>query len=342
MKKQNSFQKLRLAPKALAVAAGAGLMMAAAPVDAAVISLSTDVTVGGVSYSSIDNFTVSSPLTELPGATGSSAYGIGEASTASGTDAFDGFAGITVDGVAFNQPNDQVDLTSTPNGASVNTITPMDIAGIDTSLDYFMSATNPTLRAIGTFTNTTASEIIAEIAYGGDLGCDSNCQIEDSSTGDTSFQSQRDQWFIVSDGSEGDPTLTFSRFGAGKQFASSTPEFPNFSGELGDIWTLSLDPGETQSLMWFTDFNPTVADAQARASIFTDLSSLGAAGLLVGLSSAEIDRAVNWNQDATPDTASTPEPGTILGMGLSVLFGLFWKQKRNRHRHGLNFNRDNS
>jgi hypothetical protein len=170
--KNSAFDKLKLAP--IALAAGAGMMLAAAPAQAAVVSLPQIVIQGGVRYSGISNFAVTAPLNQLPGATGSGAYGINDANIVGGRpDAFDNFAGITVNGAAFRQPGDVVDLTTTGAGTFVNTITPANIGGINTSLDYFMSASSRTLRVFGTFTNTTANPLSAEIAYGGNLGCDS-------------------------------------------------------------------------------------------------------------------------------------------------------------------------
>ncbi len=328
--KNSAFDKLKLAP--IALAAGAGMMLAAAaPAQAAVVTLSQTVTQGGVTYSSISNSTVRSPLTLLPGATGA-AYGIGEARTVGGRgDAFDNFAGITVNGAAFNQPDFQVDLTTTGAGTFVNTISPVNLGGINTSLDYFMSASSPTLRVFGTFTNTTANPLSAAIAYGGNLGCDDDCTIEDSSTGDNAFQSALDRWFITSDGPvDFDPFLTFVRFGPGGQLASSTPAVPSedFNGDfdnLADIWTLSLAPGETKSLMWFVNFNDSLAAAQAGTPVFDDLSTLGAAGLLAGLSPTQIEETANWKQQPA---ATTPEPSSLIGLGSLLGLGLLSKIKR--------------
>lgn len=331
--KNSAFDKLKLAP--IALAAGAGMMLAAAPAQAAVVSLPQTVTQGGVRYSGISNSTVSNPLTQLPGATGNGAYGIGDASTVGGrSDAFDDFAGITVNGAAFNQPGGVVDLTTTGAGTFVNTISPVNLGGINTSLDYFMSAASPTLRVFGTFTNTTANPLSAEIAYGGNLGCDSNCTIEDSSTGDNAFQSALDRWFINSDGpSDYDPFLTFVRFGPGGQLASSTPAVPSedFDGSFdrfADIWTLSLAPGETKSLMWFANFNNSLADAQAGTPVFNDLSTLDTAGLLAGLSPTQIGATANWAPQQPP--AAIPEPSSLIGLGSLLGFGLLSKIKRRK------------
>lgn len=324
--KNSAFDKLKLAP--IALAAGAGMILAAAaPAQAAVVSLFQTVTQGGVRYSSISNSILTSPLTQLPGATGSSAYGINDASTVGGRgDAFDSFGGITVNGAAFNQPNGLVDLTTTAAGTFVNTISPLNLGGINTSLDYFMSAASPTLRVFGTFTNTTGNPLSAAIAYGGHLGCDDNCTIEDSSTGDNAFQSALDRWFITSDGPvDEDPFVTLVRFGPGGQLASSTPAVPSedFNGDFdnfADIWTLSLAPGETKSLMWFVNFNDSLAAAQAGTPVFNNLSTLGAAGLLAGLSPTQIAGTANWKH--------TPEPSSLIGLGSLLGFGLLSKIKR--------------
>ena len=327
--KNSAFDKLRLTKQALISVAGATLMLAAAaPGQAVVVTLSQTVTEGGVIYGNINNNTVGRPLTRLPGATGSSAYGISDATTTVGgrTDAFDSFAGITVDGTSFRQPNDEVDLTTTGDGTFVNTISPVNLGGVSTSLDYFMSASSPTLRVFGTFTNTTGSALTTTVAYGGNLGCDSNCLIEGTSTGGGSFNSALDRWFITSDGpADSDPFITFVRFGLGGQVASSTPAVPGTSSfgsfdNFGDVWTLGLAPGETKSLLWFANFNESLSDGLASTPLFENLTSLQGAGLLSGLSSTQLNQTVNW--------ATTPEPSSILGLGSLIGLGLLSRSKR--------------
>ena len=327
--KNSAFDKLKLAP--IALAAGAGMMLAAAPAQAAVVTLGQTVIQGGVTYSNVNNTTAT---IAVPGETSiGGAYGIADATIVGGRgDAFDGFGGIVVNGAAFQQPGNQVDLTTTGAGTFLNTITPANIGGINTSLDYFMSAASPTLRVFGTFTNTTSGALSATVSYGGNMGCDSNCTIEDSSTGDNAFQSALDRWFITSDGpSDTDPFLTFVRFGPGGQLASSTPAVPSedFDGDFdqfADIWTLSLAPGETKSLMWFANFNDSLANAQAGTPVFNDLSTLDTAGLLAGLSPTQIGATANWAPQQPP--AAIPEPSSLIGLGSLLGFGLLSKIKR--------------
>ena len=296
-----AFDKLRLSSPARRGAAVVALCaagaLAAGKANAVTINATGfTTTVGGVVYTSIGrNSTVDTPLTLLPGATGGQGYGLTDASlTASGQgDAFDDFGGITVNGKAFNQPGGVVDRTFTSDGMFLTTLTPENIDGIDTSLDYFADDSSPTLRVFSTFTNTNQDQTTFDVAYGGDLGCDSSCIIEDSSNGDAIFDQATDRFIVVSDGGPFDPVLTFVRFGEGGLAPTSTPAVPgqSFSGSfdvLGDVYTLTLDPDETVSLLYFVHFNVDVADATSDSATFANLTTLGNDGLLVGLSQQQL------------------------------------------------------
>jgi hypothetical protein len=329
---QNAFDRLRLAQPAAVLAAALG----GGAVQAATATLAINVTTGGVEYTSLANFTVSLVNAAGTGTIGTSAYGISSASTTSGGDAFDDFGGIAVNGTAFNQPNAQVDLRTTADGSFVGTLTPQDIGGIATSLDYFMDGDSQTLRVLASFTNTTGGDLAAEVLYGGNLGSDGNTRIEASSSGDAAFQ-QSDRWLVSSDaGSNPDPMLTFVRYGEGNvQAASATYAVPGTdpgNGELDyftDVWSLDLGAGETQSLMWFVQFTPwdNVAEAVANADVFANLQTLADAGLLAAVGGGSIDTAniVNW---AAP-TADVPVPGALWLMGAG-LFGLAAVRRRRR------------
>ncbi|WP_295887175.1 PEP-CTERM sorting domain-containing protein [uncultured Thiohalocapsa sp.] len=322
---QSAFDKLRIASPALML----GAALAGGTARGATTSTGFDVTTGGVSYSEFSNSTVD--LATGAGDIGSG-YGISDA-TLTGPDqgdAFDDFGGIAVNRTLFNQPNDQVDLTTTADGTFVSTLTPQDIGGIATSLDYFMDASSPTLRVLATFGNTTGGALSGiEVLYGGNLGS-GDTQIEATSSGDAVFQ-QADRWLISSDGgSSPDPLLTFVRYGEGSvQAASGTLAVPD-AGEddFTDQWTLDLAAGETQSLMWFVQFTeyPNVNDAITNAAVFADLDTLASAGLLAAVGGGSIDTGniVNW----APGTP-VPVPGVLPLVGLG-LFGLAAVRRRRR------------
>ncbi len=320
-----AFEKLRLGGPKAAVGAGAVAMgLAGEPAAAVTVSIGTSITVstGGAVWSEIVNSTVDLPLSSLPGATTSfQGFGLDDASLpgVGQTDAFDDFGGIRVNGVAFNHPGDMADLTTTAEGTFITTITPQDIGGIDTSYDFFFDGSSPTLRAVATLTNTTNAPLTAEVSYGGDLGSDDTTQIDGSESGDAVWDITTDGWAISSDGGDGpDPVLTYARFDPGSsEVASDTPSIPgtldpfgNDEGALADVFTLELDPGETERLMFLVQMSPDVATALSNASDFDSLATLDAAGLLAGLSPAEIGNIVNWD---------VPEPSTAMvaaGAGL--------------------------
>ncbi len=353
---QSAFDRLRLAqPVAvLAAALGGGVAQGAS-------TLPIRVTAGSVRYgganptpstfSGIGNYlygpsmivgpsgTMGSDTTNIP------AYGIGEASllqpaargsTAAQPDAFDHFAQISVNGTFFTQPGDQVDVTTTADGVFVSTLTPLDIGGIETTLDYFMDGSSPTLRVLASLTNTTAGALAAEVLYGGNLGSDQDTRIEASSSGDAAFQ-QADRWFISSDGSTsdgGDVVQTFVRYGEGNvQAASDTYAVPgtpipgdNDLDYFTDVWSLSLGAGATQSLMWFVQFSDEATTAQGGTDVFADLDTLSAVGLLATLGGGELatGNIVNWGAGQ-----QVPVPGALWLFGAG-LFGLAAARRRNR------------
>lgn len=319
---KNGFEKLRLRrPTRAAVIAAGAIGLLPDDVDAVTLTDGTDVTFGGVEYSNVaDPETVDVPLTILPGFTGDDAYGLAtDATLISGrNDAFDDFGGITVNGTSFNPPADLTDFTTTPDGGFFTPLSFADIGGIETRVDFFFDDSSPTARVFATFRNTNSATETVDVAYGGDLGCDSGCTIEDTSNGDAVFDQSTDQWTIISDGpADTDPFLTFVRFGPGGQAPADSPAYPGvvtaFDLDLmADIWELELEAGETESLLMFVHLGDSLAESQAASANFASLQSLDAAGLTVGLSSTQLTQTVNW----------VPEPSCI-SMGLCLIVAAF-------------------
>lgn len=214
----------------------------------------------------------------------------------------------------------------TSDGTFVTTITPQNIGGIATSYDFFFDGSSQTFRAVATLTNTNATTTSAEVAYGGDLGSDDGTQIEASESGDTTWDIMADGWVITSDGTVDfdDPVLTFVRFDPDSiEVASDTPAIPGIGigfteGVLGDVFTLELEAGQTERLMFFTQLSPDVQIALLGTPAFDSLDTLEAAGLLAGLSESEIETIVNWQP--------VPEPATTLALG--GLAGLMLRRRR--------------
>jgi len=360
MLKNKAFEKLRLAPKVATAVASVGMALgvAALPAKAVTVGLPLAVNTGNAgwgrstqggsasSYNGINNASASMVVTAGGLDSDDPAYRIGEAYLITGggslTDAFDSFGGIRVNGTFFQQPSAQVDRTTTGAGTFLNTITPQNIGGINTSLDYFFDQSSPTARVLATFTNTTGSSQAVNVLYGGNLGSDNDTIIESSSSGDAVFQ-QADRWFVSSDQGFGDPVLTFVRYGTGSvQTASNTFAVPGTDSGNGDVayftdvWDLNIDPGETQRLMWFVQLSETVATAVTNAATtFTNLTSLDNGGLLEGLSTSQQSEIVNWQSQQTPPP-TTPEPSTLLGLGSLLLLGGFSKRKSKKTENNDN------
>ncbi len=317
--KTSSFDKFRL-PSAVRHSAAACLfaaMSAGGRASAGVVNLDQSFDAGGVRYGTVGNSTAT--IFNAAGIAGTGAgYGIGEASIIGGKgDAFDGGAGIRVNGTYFNQPGNQVDMTTTANGVFLNTITPMDIGGISTTYNYYMTE-NRTVRAVGSFTNTTVASANAKVIFGGNLGSDSATTIFATSSGDLVYSPTIDTFYVSGQTNGSDAFQTNYLFAAG----SNAPTFGRVGGTWGGNggfnsigYDLTIAAGETKSLMWFVQFSETATAATADVGNFTDLATLDAAGLLAGLSQSDVDRIDNWQ----PRTIPEPSALSLLVLGFSSL-----------------------
>ena len=328
--RKSGFERLRLTGPGAATAAGlAGAKAAgAAPID---VSTSFTTLVGDVGYRSILNgltFTFSTTTNTGSSAPSFSAFAIGEATlptTASGgqlTDSIDGFGAVLVNGLAFEQPSGMADFATTADGGFLTTTTPADLGGIATSVDYFMDASTPTVRVFATFTNNNASAETIAVQYGGNLGADADTTVQNTSSGDANFDTAGDRWVVLWDnGADGDPVMTFARFGPGGTAPASTPHVPGAAPNADnffDLWQFQLAPGETKSLMTFVRFNETTTAAAAGTADFDSLAALQSAQLTAGLSGIQLNQLVNW----------VPEPGSTWLAGSALVSLALTRQLR--------------
>ena len=316
--KTSSFDKFRL-PSAVRHSAAACLfaaLNAGGRASAGAVNLPQSFDAGGVRYETVQNNTAT--IFNAAGQALGQGYGISEAGIIDGKgDAFDGGAGIAVNGTVFNQPGSQVDMTTTVDGVFLNTITPMDIGGINTTYNYFMTGNN-TLRAVGSFTNTTGLSANVAVIFGGNLGSDNDTTIFATSSGDLVYNAGSDTFYVSGQAAGQDVFQTNYLFAAGSNF----PTFGRVGGTLGGNgsfnsigYDLTIAAGETKSLMWFVQFSETVTAATADVANFTDLATLDAAGLLAGLTQTELDRIENWQ----PRTVPEPSALSLLALGFSGL-----------------------
>jgi hypothetical protein len=225
-------------------------------------------------------------------------FGLSEATLnpgASGsmTDAFDGALVMAVNGTVFQNPDGTVDL----NGTTV-TSDAVNIGGLSTQVQFFFEPTQNAVRAIYSFTNTTAGTLPANVLIDNNLGSDSNTAIEATADGDTTIE-PGDSWFATSDagvdlrGGIGDPALTWIRHGQGAAVITNAQPFTT-TGGFHESYTLSIPAGATQRLMYIVKLSETVAASTAAGPAMDSLTELQGLGLLAGLGATEQAQLINW------------------------------------------------
>ena len=204
-------------------------------------------------------------------------------------------------------------------GVFISTITPQVFApGVKGSLNYFFSNSSPTVRAVGIFTNTTGATQTITAGFGGNLGSDSDTTIQAKTTGGSTLNLAGDHFVISNDGATNhDPTITHVWSGPGGATATDG-QFVNGNDRVGEEWTLTLAPGQTEELMWFDSLNDNLAAALAGVGVFANGGTLFNAGLLAGLSPADLAAIQNWVIRAGPllqNTAGVPTNADFIVIG---------------------------
>jgi len=261
--------------------------------------------------------------------TGARGLIIGDAnvdSGAGGSDAYDGANNLLVDGATYSPTT--ADLTGQTYTGGVDTI-----GGLDVSLQYQADPDLPLLRSFGSFSNNTGSSIDTTITWQHNLGADGGSAVQNSSSGDTIFGID-DRWLVTSDAGPSDPITSFFWYGSGSPSetttsAAMTTTFNAFGNQGPRAeYELSIDPGVTVSLLWFSgltdsrlDFDDGVGEATTLISDIDDLTL--DSPLLAGLSATELNQVANFQFGAQ----AVPEPGMLALIGVG-LFGIGWMRRR--------------
>jgi hypothetical protein len=117
-------------------------------------------------------------------------------------DAFDQGLTVFVNNQQYVSP-DTVDLTGT-----TLTSGPVSLSGLNTSVQYYVSPTNATLRTLISLNNPTSNSITVPVTVATNLGSDFGTQIIDTSSGDTTFTTSDSYVITDDDPTGGDQTVT--------------------------------------------------------------------------------------------------------------------------------------
>ncbi len=255
--------------------------------------------------------------TGIPG----SGASIDDASTTTGGgDAFD-FASL----LFVN--NSQVGGIATQNGNSVS-FAPSTVAGLTRQLRYDVLTSQSTTRVVFTLTNTTGAPISPAVNYVGNFGSDGGTVINGTFSGDTVFTAA-DEWFVSSDGGDGDPVNTTVLFG-GTSPPASTPTSVsqtafNCAGPEGYnvLFNPTVPANGSITFLFFQRLSDTAAGAVPAAADFSNIDLTSP--LVAGLSAAEINRLVNFSFGPVGPPPPIPMLSNrmllLLGLGLA-LFGV--------------------
>lgn len=180
------------------------------------------------------------------------------------------------------------------------------VEGLLGSRSIYVSDTLGYIRYLDTLTNTTSESITYTYELRTNLGSDGGTQIVATSSGDASFTND-DTYLSTDDYSltSGDPTVTHI-IGDGTTLPDSTSISRDY---VRVTFTLTIEPGETVSLLFFGFQNDTPADAAAQISDYENNFT----NYLEGLSASELAQVVNFATDLVDGTANDDQlaPGFI-------------------------------
>lgn len=288
--RHNFFQSLRHLSKILPTLS---LLLSAGQSQAANVSLGANLSGAGATWLTFSN----------------TGYGFGfqDASTLYGGDAFDVAGIVTVNGIAYNNPDADVDVTG-------NTLTSDAalVSGITVSLQYTALTSSQTLRTLVKLTNSSGSALNRTVSYQMNWGSDGNTTVRQTSSGDASI-TVGDRWTVTSDFSDSDPvnlTSYADTAGLGIQPVSVSNIVFDAAGTEGLAldYSLAFDPNETLYLLFFHDLYDTSTQAITAANLIYNAPLSG-------------ERVLGLPTEGIVNYSAVPEPSaaviSLLGAGFA-------------------------
>jgi hypothetical protein len=348
--------------------AAAVVGLGAVPAQAATFSLGSAVTVTGIagrSYTSVSWTDISNnALSSFSGCTTTGgdtiptdpvALAISDANITDGagfnnSDAFDGALALAIGKKVFTNPDGDMDLSD--GGLVVTSDTDELLKDIDAQVQYRFFDDRAVVRAMFTVTNRRAAEVTLPLVVFGNLGSDGTTMIQATSSGDAAVDAG-DLWSISNQmafgenpADDNDPNVTTAVHGAG----APVPAIPLVrlgKGHKEDYafqYNVTIPAGGTVRVLAFHELTMKLGNARHGARDFETLETLAAAGLLEGLTEADLLEVVNYApltppEEPQPDFYTpgglgiTPGTGTVSGsIGFSLLGALGLLAARRRRQ----------
>lgn len=233
------------------------------------------------------------------------------------SDAFDGYNSLFVDVAGVDPTVLSPSNVYNKNGAATldsacgdrQVIFPVKtMQGLDVQRMVYVPADDGFARWFNSFTNSSGAPVTVGVGTFNNLGSDSNTRVTGSSSGDN-VSDLSDTWVGTFQNFSGttssDPRLGHVIQGAGAPVAPTAVNFVDGDDNPLTAWDITVQPGETVTLMNFVAPSYTKALAAAKA---TELAALtpGVGGVVNGLrclTEAQIHSLANF---AMPDISVAP------------------------------------
>lgn len=202
---------------------------------------------------------------------------------------------------AIRATGSQVTRMDSPEGIGLRTLGDERIPGLNAQTEFFFFNNRSTVRIITSVTNISSAPITANVGLSFNPVSNNNFSYLGTSSGDLTLD-EDDRWFAIDDfnptGSVPSSLTVLGETGA-RVGLSDLRDRQRYSGtDLNgyeatfEAWT--IQPGHTAAYMTFIDFNLLGADTVSAVSDFTDLTTLGNAGLLAQYDEEIQGELVNW------------------------------------------------